>query len=82
MVGRNDAVSISSLFLLESGFGPMIGALCVITVPVALFGLLLPVREARRRIREAKARELNWCRDKLREARAALAERLIDTLLE
>jgi hypothetical protein len=65
-------VAISTLFLSESGFALMIALLAALTLPVALTALLLPVRGARQRVREAKARELDWCRERLREERTRL----------
>jgi hypothetical protein len=68
-------VSILALFLFESGFGVMFALLGVLNLGVSAAGLLLPVRGAHLRIRAAKSAELDWCRERLREARAEFAAR-------
>ena len=61
-------VSICSLFLLEPGQWLLVVIMVGLTLPVALLGLLLPVRGVHRRIREAKQAELQWTREKIRQA--------------
>lgn len=74
--------SLLSLFLLESGFvGPIMESkylgvtiqVWIFTAVLAAGSLVLPVRGVHHRIRSAKQAELDWCRDALRGARAALA---------
>jgi hypothetical protein len=73
--------SIASLLLLESGFvGPVLESrfvgltvgIWVFTAAVSAGCVVLPVRGVHHRIRSAKQAELDWCRDALRRARAAL----------
>jgi hypothetical protein len=66
-------VSILALYLFESGFGVMFALLGVMNLGVSAAGLLLPVRGAHLRIRAAKVAELDWCRERLRDARQGLA---------
>jgi len=68
-------VSILALSLFESGFGVIFGLVGVMNLGVSAAGLLLPVRGAHLRIRAAKSAELDWCRERLREARAEFAAR-------
>jgi hypothetical protein len=66
-------VSILALSLFESGFGVVFGLVGLMNLGVSAAGQLLPVRGAHLRIRAAKGAELDWCRERLREARAQLA---------
>jgi hypothetical protein len=68
-------ISIFALFLFESGFGVMFSLLGVANLTVSAAGLLLPVHGVHLRIRAAKSEELDWCRERLRRARAELAAR-------
>jgi len=65
-------VSIYSLFLLEPGQWPAVVILVSLTIPLALFGLLLPVRGVHRLIHEAKQGELQWTRERIRQSRELL----------
>ena len=65
-------VSIYSLFLLEPGQWPTVVILVSLTIPLALFGLLLPMRGVHRLIHEAKQGELQWTRDRIRQSRTLL----------
>ena len=62
------AASLFSLFLLEPGQGPAVVIAVGLTLPLAIAGLLLPVRGAHVRIREAKEAELAWTRERIRRA--------------
>ncbi len=66
-------ISILALYLFESGFGVMFALLGVMNLGVSAAGLLLPVRGVHLRIRAAKSAELDWCLERLREARTQLA---------
>ncbi|KAF5418958.1 MAG: hypothetical protein C5S44_12160 [Candidatus Methanocomedens sp.] len=61
-------VSIFSLFLLEPRQWPAVVILVSLTLPTALLGLMQPVRGVHRLIREAKQAELQWTREKIRQA--------------
>jgi hypothetical protein len=65
-------VSIMSLRLLEPGQRLTVVISVGLSLPLALLGLLLPVRGARERIREAKGVELAWTRDAIRDSRTHL----------
>jgi hypothetical protein len=60
----------------------MFALLGVMNIGASAAGMLLPVRGVHLRIRSAKDAELDWCRERLREARAGLASdaRLADLL--
>jgi hypothetical protein len=60
------ALSLVSLFLLEPGQWPVVVITVGFTLPLAIVGLLLPVRGAHRRIREVKEAELAWIRERIR----------------
>ena len=62
-------VAIFALFLFEWGYVALVATVAVGTTVFAAIGLILPVRGAHRRIREAKESELAACRDALRRAR-------------
>jgi len=65
-------VSIYSLFLLEPGQWPAVVILVILTIPLALLGLLLPVRGLHRQIHEAKQAELQWTRERISQSRTLL----------
>ncbi len=60
--------SIVSLFLLEPGFLKLMIQLTTLFAIFAWIGLMLPLRGIRRKIAEAKERELNWCRQSVKTA--------------
>lgn len=64
------AASLFSLFLLEPGQGPAVVIAIGLALPLAIAGLLLPVRGVQRRIRKAKEAELAWIRARIRRASA------------
>jgi hypothetical protein len=64
--------SIQSLFLIESGYGPTLSIMWVLTTAVAITGFLVPVNGVRKRIRDAKTARLERCREDLRGAQASL----------
>jgi hypothetical protein len=64
--------TIVSLFLLDPGQGPAVAVAIVICLPLAVLGLLLPVRGAHRRIRAVKKAELEWTHDRIRQSRSLL----------
>jgi hypothetical protein len=66
------AATLFSLFLLEPGQGPVVIFAVGLTLPLALVGLLLPVRGAHQRIREVKEAELDWTRERIRRASASI----------
>jgi hypothetical protein len=70
------AVSIVSLFLLdpEQRRWLVVAITVGLCLPLALLGLLLPVRGLRRRIRTAKGAELAWIRDSIRQSRTHLRD--------
>lgn len=65
-------VSIFSLFLLEPGQWPAVVILVGLTLPIALLGLLLPVRGLHQLIREAKQAEIVWTLERIRQSRPLL----------
>lgn len=65
-------VSIYSLFLLEPGQWPAVVILVGLTIPLALLGLLLPVRGLHKQIHEAKQAELQWTQERIRQSRTLL----------
>ena len=63
------ATSIVALFLFEPGFDNL---LIQLSIPLAVFawiGLMLPLNGIRRKIKQAKAKELDWCNQALLESR-------------
>lgn len=65
-------VSIFSLFLLEPRQWPVVVIMVGFTIPLALLGLLLPVRGLHKRIHEAKQAELQWTRERISQSRELL----------
>jgi hypothetical protein len=65
------ATTLLSLFLLEPDQGPAVLMWVVLTLPLAIVGLLLPLRGAHRRIREIKEAELEWTREQIRRVSTA-----------
>lgn len=68
------AVSLISLMLVDPGEWPVVALTLGLCLPVAVLGLLLPVRGVHRRIRDAKQSELVWARDRIRCVRKSLHE--------
>lgn len=64
--------TIVSLFLLDPGQGPAVAVAIAVCLPLAVLGLLLPVRGAHRRIRDVKKAEIEWTRDRIRQSRSLL----------
>jgi hypothetical protein len=64
------ALSIASLFLIEPDQLPIVLIVVAICLPLAVLGLLLPMRGVRQRIREIKAAELAWTGERIRRASA------------
>jgi hypothetical protein len=64
--------TLFSLFLLEPGQGPVVVVAVGLALPLAIAGLLLPVRGAHQRIRVAKEAELEWTRERIRRASASV----------
>lgn len=62
-------VSVMSLLGVESRYGSMLAGFWISSILLAWAGLMLPLRGIRRKIREAKDQELDWCR------RALIGER-------
>jgi len=61
--------SICLLFLLEPGFVTLLTQLLVLFAVFAWIGLMLPLSGIRKKIKETKEQELNWCIDALKNAR-------------
>jgi hypothetical protein len=55
-------VSVMSLLGVESRYGTVLAGFWISSILLAWVGLMLPLRGIRRKIREAKDRELDWCR--------------------
>jgi len=55
-------VSVMSLLGVESRYGSVLAGFWIASILLAWVGLMLPLRGIRRKIREAKDRELDWCR--------------------
>ena len=55
-------VSVMSLLGIESRYGSVLAGFWISSILLAWVGLMLPLRGIRRKIREAKDRELDWCR--------------------
>jgi len=62
------AASLFSLFLLEPDQGPAVVIAVGLTLPLAILGLLLPMRGVNQRIRQIKEAELAWTRERIRRA--------------
>jgi hypothetical protein len=65
-------VSVLSLLAVESRYWPLLIIFWVAFIAIAWLGLMLPLRGIRKKIRTAKQRELDWCREQLQLARNAL----------
>ena len=72
-------VSIMSFRLFEPGQRLTVVISVGLALPLALLGLLLPVRGSRERIRGAKGMELAWIGESIREARTELHNLCSDT---
>jgi hypothetical protein len=68
------AVSVTSLFLLEQGFGLVIARLWLGTAAIATASFVLPVRGVHRRIQADKRAELDCVQAAIRGDRAGLSE--------
>lgn len=55
-------VSVMSLLGVESRYGSVLAGFWISSILLAWAGLMLPLRGIRRKIREAKDQELDWCR--------------------
>jgi hypothetical protein len=66
------ALSVTSLLLIEPDQWPVVAIIVAISLPLAILGLLWPMRGVRQRIREIKAAELEWTRERIRRASAFL----------
>jgi hypothetical protein len=64
--------SVLSLFALEPGFAVMLIGAWTTFMIFAWIGLTLPLRDIRQKVRTVKNRELDWCRDALKNARDRL----------
>lgn len=67
-------MSIFSFFLIESEMLLTVALVEGIVVPIAVIGLILPVRGVHRRIREAKQAELAWALKGIHEAQLRLKD--------
>ena len=65
-------VSVLSLFLVESRYGPMLVTAWISCMIFSWISLMLPLRGIRRKIEVAKDQELTWCRQALKTARDEL----------
>jgi hypothetical protein len=66
------AATLASLFLLEPGHGPVVAIAVGLTLPLAVLGLLLPLRGVHRRIRQVKNAELEWTRERIRRSKSSV----------
>jgi hypothetical protein len=64
--------SIGGLFLLDSGFGWLVLGMAIVAFPIAVTGLVLPIRGVRARIAAEKQKELDWAQAAIRRARDEL----------
>ena len=65
-------VSVLSLLAVESRYWTVLVIFWVAFIAIAWLGLMLPLRSIRQKIRVAKERELDWCRQRLQLARDGL----------
>ncbi len=65
-------VSLVSLFVVESRYGPMLVGAWTGGVIFAWISLMFPLRGIRRKIKLAKQQELDWCKSTLKTARDEL----------
>lgn len=65
-------VSVLSLLAMEPRYWPLLMIFWIAFIGISWLVLMLPLRSVRRKIRTAKERELDWCRQRLRLARDAL----------
>lgn len=65
-------VSVLSLLAVESRYVPVLVGFWISFIVLAWIGMMLPLRGIRKKIRVAKSRELDWCRQNLLIARDAL----------
>jgi hypothetical protein len=69
-------VSVYALFIVEDiSYASLVGGILVASLVVGSLALLLPLRGVRDRVREAKDRELAWCRERMHRARRELANK-------
>ena len=65
-------VSVMSLLGVEARYGPVLVGFWISFTVLAWTGMMLPLRGIRKKIRVAKDRELDWCRQALKVARDEL----------
>lgn len=65
-------VSIMSLLGVEARYGPTLVGFWITFMMLAWAGMMMPLRGIRKKIRAAKDRELDWCRQSLMAARDKL----------
>jgi hypothetical protein len=65
-------VTILSLLGVEARYWPALILFWALFIGVAWLGLMLPLRTIRHKIRATKQAELDWCRQRVRQARDAL----------
>jgi hypothetical protein len=65
-------VSVMSLLGVEARYGPVLVGFWISFTVLAWIGMMLPLRGIRKKIRVAKDRELDWCRQALKVARDEL----------
>ena len=65
-------VSVLSLLGVESRYAPLLMASWMTFIVLAWIGMMLPLRGIRKKIRTAKDKELDWCRQSLMASRDAL----------
>ena len=65
-------VSVLSLLGVESRYAPLLMASWMTFIVLAWIGMMLPLRGIRKKIRAAKDKELDWCRQSLMASRDAL----------
>jgi hypothetical protein len=68
------AIGITLLILVDSGFWEVVIVYWISSMVLIVIGLLVSLQPLHRLIRDAKRRELDWCRDALIRERAKLRE--------
>jgi hypothetical protein len=68
------AIGITLLILVDSGFWEVVIGYWISSMVLIVIGLLVSLQPIHRLIRDAKRRELDWCRDALIRERAKLRE--------
>jgi len=65
-------VSVMSFLGVESRYWPVLAGFWIIFITLSWIGMMLPLRGIRKKIRASKYKELDWCRQSLKDSRDAL----------